>query len=109
LINEKGGYELYPYEQITGVAKGNPSLRAFIFDRSGSTYVVYWHTSGEQQVKLNINSEKVHLSRELGKEIPVRKNNNGIIIPIGERRYLQVDMSREKVIEAFREATLLEG
>jgi hypothetical protein len=68
---------------------------------------VYWHISGEQQVRLNLNSKSVHLERELGKELPVKEDNNGIIIPAGERRYLQVDLPRDKVIEAFEEATLL--
>jgi len=108
LINETGGFELCEYVQIEMEAKANPALRAFIFERSGKIYVVYWHVSGEQQVKLNINPEKVHLSRELGKEIPVQKEGNSIIIPAGERRYLQVDMPREKVIAAFREAILLQ-
>ena len=96
-----------PYKQILDVARGNSTLRAFIFERSGKNYVVYWHTSGEQQVKLNINPEKAHLARELGKEIAVKKDNNGIIIPVGERRFLQVDMPQENIIAAFREATLL--
>ena len=64
LINETGGFELCPYEQIKGAANGNPALRAFIFERSGKIYVVYWHTYGEQQVKLNINLRKgTHLKR----------------------------------------------
>lgn len=107
LVDEKGGFELCPYEQIKEAAKGNLALRAFIFERSGKNYVVYWHTSGEQQIKLNINSGKAHLSRELGKEIPVQEDGNSIILPAGERRFLQVDMPQEKVIEAFREAILL--
>lgn len=107
LINETGGFELCPYEQIQDAAKGNPVLRAFIFQRSGKSYVVYWHTSGKGELKLNINPNKVHLEKELGKEILVKEDNNGIIIPAGERRYLQVDMPREKVIAAFMEATLL--
>jgi hypothetical protein len=107
LINETGGFELCPYEKITDPANGNTALRAFIFERSEKIYVVYWHISGEQQIKLNINPGKAHLSRELGKEIPVQEDGNNIIIPAGERRYLQVDMPREKVIEAFREAILL--
>jgi len=104
LINETGGFELCRYEQIQDAAKGNPALQAFIFERSGKTVVVYWHISGEQQLKLNINPDKVHLARELWKEIPIQKDGNGILIPAGDRRYLQVDMPREKVIAAFREA-----
>ena len=107
LINEAGGYELCPYEQIKGTAHGNQALRAFIFERSGKVYVVYWHISGEQQVRLNLNPKSVHLERELGKELPVKEDNNGIIIPAGERRYLRVDLPRDKVIEAFKAATLL--
>ncbi len=106
LINEQGKFDLCPYEQIKEVAAKGSALRAFIFERLGKTYVVYWHTSGEGKLKLGINKAKVHLFKELGKEIPVKEKSNGIIIPASERLYLQVDMPREKVIEAFRKAVL---
>src|SRR5690606_23596132 len=42
LINEKNEFELRPYEQIENVANSR-DVRAFIFERNGNHYVVYWH------------------------------------------------------------------
>ncbi|HZK95277.1 MAG TPA: hypothetical protein VFC67_13800 [Prolixibacteraceae bacterium] len=107
LINETGGFELCPYQQIQYAAKGNPEVRAFIFQHSGKTYVVYWHNSGEGKLKINVTVEKVHLFMKLDTEIKVEKDGVGIIVPLGERRYLQVDLPFDKVIVAFKEAVLL--
>lgn len=38
------------------------ALGVFIIERSEKIYVVYWHIYGEQQIKLNINLGKAHVS-----------------------------------------------
>jgi hypothetical protein len=108
LINERGGFELCPYKQITDVAGAGSSIRAFIFNRSGKTYVVYWHSSGEGKLKLSMNPTNVHLFKELGIEIPMQKDNSEIIIPVGDRRYLEFSLPEEEAISIFRGAKLLQ-
>ena len=107
LVNNKGGFEWHPYQQIKAVAKGNSNVRAFIFERSGKINVVYWHTSGKGKLKLKVNSTNVHLFKELGNEIPVEKDNEGITIPLGDRLYLEFDLPREAVITIFNNAKVL--
>ena len=107
LVNETGGLELQPYDQIGDAAGGNPAIRAFVFDRSGKTCVVFWHISGAGKLKLNIDGRKIHLFKELGKKIAVMKDRGGVILPAGDRRYLETDLSREEVIAAFRNAKIL--
>jgi hypothetical protein len=107
LINETGGFELQPYEEITNAAGGNPNLRAFIFDRSGKTYIVFWHPSCEGNLEMNIDEGKIHLYKELGKEIPVEGTNGKILIPYSGRQYLEVDLSKDKALAVFRNAKIL--
>ena len=107
LIDESGGFELQPYKQIQDVAQGNTHIRAFTFKRSGKIYSVYWHTSGEGSIALTLDAEKVHLYKQLGKEIPVTRANNGIVIPVGGRFYLETDLDLEAVTSAFKDAKVL--
>jgi hypothetical protein len=39
LINEKGGYDLIPYQQITGIP--DTTIRAFVYERNGKSGVVW--------------------------------------------------------------------
>jgi hypothetical protein len=104
LINEKGKLELQPYQQIADPAGGNPNIRAFIFTRSGKTYVVYWHTSGEGYLKLEADKDMVHLFREFGYDTPIQVRGKAILIPLGERRYLQFDLPANEVISIIKKA-----
>ena len=105
LINEAGRFELQPYQQIPAVA-GNSSIRAFVFNRAGKTFVVFWHTSGSAKIKLNIPPDKTHLFKELGKEIRVKSNKGEITVPVGDRLYLEADLPRDEVIAAFTNARI---
>jgi len=107
LVDEKGQFELQAYDQIEGAAQGNTDIRAFIFNRSGKTYVVYSHNSGEGKLALKPCNGKVHLFKELGCEIPVREENDLIIIPAGDRYYLEMDVDKGGAIATFRDAQVL--
>ncbi len=106
LINEEGAYELLPYSQISDTGQGNNGLRAFIFERNHMSWVVYWHMSGEGTVELPVNPEKIRLFTEPGKEMPVTVNNEHVILPVGNRRYLQFNLSQEEVIDLFAQANI---
>ena len=108
LINEEKAFELLPYDQIESAAKDDLRVRAFIFERNGKTCVVYWHTSGEGTLKLPLSSDGLLLQKELYEgTLPVEPADGGILLPIGARRYLTTELSREAVIAAFREASLV--
>jgi hypothetical protein len=107
LINETGGFELQRYDQMHDVAGGNSTIRAFIFDRSGKIYVVFWHPYGKGRLKLKIDAGKIHLYKVLGKEIPVEKDDNGIIVTYGDRQYFEIDLPRNEVLSLFRDAIIL--
>ncbi|MCD4711165.1 MAG: alpha/beta hydrolase fold domain-containing protein [Bacteroidales bacterium] len=107
LINETGNFELLPYDQIKEVAEGNNTIRAFIFERQGAVYVVYWHISGKGTIELNVDPDKTELFEELGHEIPVHHSKRGITLPAGKRRYLKFELPREEVMDIFREARLV--
>ncbi|RIH64477.1 hypothetical protein D1164_14045 [Mariniphaga sediminis] len=106
LINEDGGFEMLPYTQILNVAEENKNVRAFIFQRNNKTCVVYWHISGEGSLELPVSSESVRLFEELGEEISLPKNEERISIPLGDRRYVQFDISKGEVIDLFSKAKI---
>ena len=105
LIDETGDFELRPYRQITNIA--NKNIRAFIFERNNETWVVYWHTSGEGNLELPIDSSKISLFEELGKEIAVPNNDGITVIPVGNRRYIKFKLTPEEVVAQFSKGKLV--
>ena len=111
LINEEGRFELLPYDQITNVAgENNKEIRAFIFERKGDYYVIYWHISGYKQVELAVNHSDVKLYTNFGQEEQFESHNDGsIIIPANNRRYIKFNnMSREQIIDIFENAKIVD-
>jgi hypothetical protein len=108
LIDEKGDFELQPYEQIENVAGGNKNVRAFIFERNNKNWVVYWHTSGNGNLEMDINEKDMTLYKELGVEIPVQQNNNKVTLPVGDRHYIEFYSPKAKVLSLFANAHLCE-
>ncbi len=107
LIDEKGEFELQPYEQIKNVAGGDKNVRAFIFERNNKTWVVYWHTSGNGKLELKTDANNVILYKSLGDEISFETDNGKVVVPLDNRRYIKFDLPHKKVIELFREAKLI--
>jgi hypothetical protein len=108
LVNERGEFELVPYEQIEKVAGADKPARAFVFERQGSTWVVYWHTSGEGTLEIPIVARRLKLMRELGKPLTVKEDGKATPLPLGERRFLQcAGVTRREVVAAFQNGRLL--
>ncbi|MEN6456934.1 MAG: hypothetical protein ABFD10_21985 [Prolixibacteraceae bacterium] len=107
LVNEAGEFEMCPYDEISGVANADPHVRAFIFDHLDEVYVVFWHTSGEGSMLLDVNPEKVKLYKELGKAIPVKHDDRGLIVPVGDRQYLGFNLPKKEVISILKNVKLL--
>lgn len=110
LLDEEGGFELVPYTQITNVANNNKEVRAFIFERNGEFYIIYWHISGDKQLELAFKTSDVKLYRNLDKEEEVTSNKeNSISVPVSHRRYLKVsNISGEQIIDAFEKARIID-
>ena len=96
LINEAGGFELVPYSQIDKVGGSDQPARAFVFDRAGKVYVVYWHMSGEANLAVPLPAHRVRLMKELGKTIPVKSSERGVRLPLADRLYLECRAFRQK-------------
>jgi hypothetical protein len=108
LIDENGKLVLLPYEQIHNVAGAAMPGRAFLFERNGNVWAVYWHTSGEGFLELPLAAKQVTLMKELGKPLAVKGDGNHTKLPLGDRRYLEFHGStREQVTAAFQNAQIV--
>ena len=90
LVDENGRFVLVPYDQIEEVAGSNAPGRAFLFERNGNVWAVYWHTSGEGFLELPLGAKQMTLMRDPGKPLAVKGNGKQTKLPLGERRYLRV-------------------
>jgi hypothetical protein len=104
LINEKGKYELLPYEQIEC---GCEEVSAFIFSRAGKAYVVCWHKSGSGKLQLAIDAPVLY-EEELGKACSalVVKDGN-VVIDVENRRYLSAAIPLDDMKNVFKKAKLI--
>ncbi|MDD4144934.1 MAG: hypothetical protein PHN68_09885, partial [Prolixibacteraceae bacterium] len=108
LENEKKEFELLPYDQITDVANGSRDVRAFIFERNGEWYVVYWHISGNKKLELPLKKSDVKLYETLGREAKITNLRNNISVPVSNRRYLKATKAtKEELLNAFRNAKIV--
>ena len=110
LINEKGEFELVPYEQINNIAGGSKEVRAFIFKRNNAYYVVYWHTSGNRKLKLPVKSSELTLYKSLGEnEFITESPENYSIIPINDRRYLKMNrLKKKEILDILAKAEIID-
>ena len=107
VLNEKNQLELVPYEQISNVAGAERPIRAFVFERAGSVYVVYWHISGQGVLRVALPRNRVELLEDLRKELPLEGDAHGVRLPVAGRRYLKcTGLSRAAVIAAFQKAAV---
>ena len=109
LTNEAGQYELQEYEQIEGTAGGSPQLRAFILERRGSPWIVFWHSSGEGWIEIPPAGGQLRLFQDLaGNSQPVVAQAGRAMLPLSGRRYLRCEgLSRAEAVRMFMQARLL--
>lgn len=107
-LNEQGEYELLPIREVPAVAGGR--VKAFVFQRgaqSEDTYVVLWANQGEVNLTLPVMPGRVTLMRPFGTQLPFEKNDSGVVVPVGSRRYLRlVGIDMEQTIQILNEAKL---
>lgn len=108
LINERGDFELVPYEQIQNVGESDRPGRAFVFDRAGVTFVVFWHTSGEGEIEVPLRGNRMRLMRELGKPLKFESGKQSVRLPLSRKMYLEcAGVSRQQAIAAFQNARII--
>ncbi len=107
LVDENGDFELLPYTAIPDVANESENIRAFVLSRNNKTWVVYWQSDGEGSLELPVSSQKIRLFEALGKEIPLQGDDKKVSIPVGRRRYLELNLSKDEVVGLFARAALL--
>lgn len=104
LINEEKQFELVPYRQITGDA---PGVRAFLFERGGENWVVYWHTFGEGVLRLPVARDLLEVRDELYEEaIALEGDETCSFLPLSGRRYIRMNLSGVQIESAFKQAEL---
>lgn len=109
LLDENQQFELVPYEQIVDVAGGNQEIRAFIFQRKGDHYVVYWHISGDKKLNLPVTASLITLYKTLGEEISLDSSEgNNIIVPANNRHYIKINkLSKKEILDVFQKAKII--
>lgn len=110
LINEQKQFELVPYDQITDVAGGSKEVRAFVFQRKGDYYIVYWHISGNKKLEIPLKSSDITLYETLGRKGRISSGTeNKLTIPVGNRRYIKANkVTKEQLLDALRNARIRE-
>jgi hypothetical protein len=110
LLDERGQFELVPYDEITKVAGADRPGRAFVFERpGGSVYVVFWHISGQAIISLPLPAKQIQYMKELGKPLRVQAEGKSARLPLSDRRYLRcTGITRAEVVSAFQEAKIEE-
>ena len=104
LKDGQGNFELHECRRIKNIAGNDPHIRAFIFRKKDHTWVEYWHTSGESSLILKTSLSHVRLYDGAGKKVKIKKSTDGILIPAGGIRYLDVDLPEKEVEELFKKA-----
>lgn len=105
LLNGKGEYELCEYEKIMNTTS---EISAFFFERCGKSYVVLWHCTGSGRIFVPFDCEFTY-EKDLDKaNMNVEKAENGVILPVDERKYFGACTSKEKLIKAFENAVIVE-
>ena len=104
LINEEGKYELAPYYEVSCEDTG---IAAFVFERRGASYAVFWHKSDEGTMSIKTDAE-ISLIRDLNREaIPFTDLGNEKHLPIGNRAYIKTSISIEELKNVMASAKLV--
>lgn len=109
LIDEQGEYELAEYRHVSDAAGGDMRLRAFVFERRGARYAVYWHATGQGRLMLSLKVGQLSVMDKLGADAaPACAEDGSAILPLDSRRYIKTDASMEELVSALRSAKVCE-
>jgi hypothetical protein len=104
LINEKGDYEVVPYEEILGTPDG---VRAFVFERCGERYVSIWHKNAECEITLPAAKDKISYFTDFGKEeIETVGNEKSVTFTVNSRKYIKTSLTKDEICEAIKNSSV---
>jgi hypothetical protein len=84
-------------------------MSAYIFTRRNKNYVVLWHTKGEGKLALPLSASDLYYEDELGgKQLPLDEVDGKTVLAVNDRHYLSTTLDKETIIEAFKNAKLME-
>ena len=104
IINEKGEYEVVPYEEIKGTPDG---VRAFVFERLGARYVSIWHKNAECEITLPVAKDRISYFTDFGKEeIETAGNEKSVTFAVNSRKYIKTSLTKDEICEAIKNSSV---
>ena len=105
-INEKGGFELHKASEV----KCAEGVYAFIFERAGKACASVCYVGEERALSLPIEASKVkYFDDRSGEAYAVASSDNGAVIKVGTRRFLECDCTVDELRAALAKATLADA
>ena len=95
----QGRFELYPCRQLT--PDDESGVRAFLFRRGTKSCILYWHTSGEDQLRLTLPASRPTLTDDRGRRIAFRREGRLCLLPAAGRAVLELDLPEEEAERLF--------
>ena len=97
--DSQGRFELYPCRQLT--PNDESGVRAFLFRRGTKSCILYWHTSGEDQLRLTLPASRPTLTDDRGRRIAFRREGRLCLLPAAGRAVLELDLPEEEAERLF--------
>ncbi len=97
--DSQGRFELYPCRQLT--PDDESGVRAFLFRRGTKSCILYWHTSGEDQLRLTLPASRLTLTDDRGRRIAFRREGRLCLLPAAGRAVLELDLPEEEAERLF--------
>lgn len=97
--DSQGRFELYPCRQLT--PDDESGVRAFLFRRGTKSCIFYWHTSGEDQLRLTLPASRPTLTDDRGRRIAFRREGRLCLLPAAGRAVLELDLPEEEAERLF--------
>ena len=104
----EGKYEIIPYKKVESVAGNSSSIRAFLFNRVGKTWVLLWHTQGEELLQIPVSKKDITLyEMQRGKKKRHEGSGNHTTISVGDCQYVVFDLPAEEVVRLLANSKVL--
>lgn len=97
--DSQGRFELYPCRQLT--PDDESGVRAFLFRHGTKSCILYWHTSGEDQLRLTLPASRPTLTDDRGRRIAFRREGRLCLLPVAGRAVLELDLPEEEAERLF--------
>ena len=104
----EGGCDLVPYRMASDGLRPDFPVRAFVFERDGAAWAVYWHVFGEDRLVLPLEAGNVKLFDAFAvRPAAVEAVDGGVALPAGNRRYIRAGkVSCAALADAFAHGRL---